>query len=113
MSIRYEHRDLVMACELDGAEAGDRAQEWQRLLADYGLGTEPAVGGLRLWVAAAGLAAVEDLVRREAQCCRFLDLEVSAQGDRVRVDITSPVAGADRVVASMMGLEDDSGRPCC
>lgn len=112
MTTRYEHRHLEIACDLDRSEAGTRAEEWRQLQADSGEGAERIAGGARLWVEAGGLQAVEDLVRRESECCGFLDLEVSVQGDRVRVDITSPVGGAEAVIASLVGLHD-SGVPCC
>ena len=112
MSTRYEHRHLELACNLARLQAGTRAGEWPRLQADRGLGMERITGGARLWVELEGLQAVEDLVRRESECCGFLDLELSVQADRVQVDITSPVGAAETVIASLVGL-DNPGAPCC
>jgi hypothetical protein len=41
--------------------------------------------------------AVNDLARREAACCPFLDSRVETVGDELVWTITSPVAGDDRV----------------
>jgi hypothetical protein len=49
-SIRYEHRDLDVACDLQAAQAEAQVGEWQRLQAEAGLGCEPIAGGMRLWL---------------------------------------------------------------
>ena len=46
-------------------------------------------------------AAVEDLARREAACCPFLDYRVETAGDEVIWTITNPVAG-DRQAAAIL-----------
>jgi hypothetical protein len=112
--VRFEHRHLDVACELDRAEGGARAREWGRLRAVHGLGAaEPIPGGARLWLRAEGLPVAEDLARRESSCCGFLDLEVSTREDRVQLDITSPAPGAAGVIACLAGLEDAGALPCC
>jgi hypothetical protein len=35
---RFQHRHLEVACELEAADAGTRAEEWRRLREDVGLG---------------------------------------------------------------------------
>jgi hypothetical protein len=44
---------------------------------------------------------VEDLARREAACCPFLDYRVQAIGDEVLYTITNPVTGMDRADAEV------------
>ncbi|HET6875763.1 MAG TPA: hypothetical protein VFH70_13335 [Acidimicrobiales bacterium] len=112
-TLRHEHRHLDVACELDNADAGDRVAEWARLRANHGLGAEPITGGIRLWLRPEGRGAAADLVGREAACCGFLDLELAADDDRLRLDITSPASEASPVIAFLAGLEADCELPCC
>jgi hypothetical protein len=42
---------------------------------------------------------VEDLARREADCCPFLDYRVETAGDGVTFTITNPVTGTNRAEA--------------
>lgn len=112
-TIRQEHRHLDVACELDHAEAGARAAEWEQLRADDGLGIEPMAGGARLWLRSSARETAEDLVRREAACCGFLDLELAEDGDRLRLELTSPAPEAAPVIACLVGLEPDCTLPCC
>ena len=73
-NIRYEHRDLTVACALGAGDAAARADEWRKLRQQAGLGAEPIPAGARLWLRPEARVAVEDLLRREAGCCAFLDL---------------------------------------
>ena len=109
--IRYEHRHLDVACELAAAELGTRAMEWRRLRKDAGLGSDPIPGGARLWLRPDAAAVAGDLVRREAACCGFLDLDLVADGDQLRLDITSPAPEAAAVIAGLCGVEP--GCPSC
>ena len=112
-NIRHEHRQLEVACTLEQAEAGARAEEWERLRSEYGLLAEEIPAGARLWLRVEARPAAEDLIRREAGCCGFLDLEVVEEGGRVRLDVTSPAAEARPVIACLAGLEDSCSPPCC
>lgn len=112
-TIRQEHRHLDVACELDRVEGGARVTEWGQLRARHGLGAEAIQGGARMWLAVAAREAAEDLVGREAACCGFLDLELVDDGDRLRLEITSPASDAAATIASLAGLGADVGRQCC
>ena len=107
------HRHLDVTCELDQAEAGTRAAEWDRLRAEYGLRAEGIAGGARLWLDRQARSAAEDLVRRESACCGFLDLELTDDADLLRLDISSPAPEAARVIAYLAGLDSSCGPACC
>lgn len=56
---------------------------------------------------------VEDLARREAACCPFLDYRVETTGDGVTFAITNPVTGsrraeADATLDAFYALPDDT-----
>ena len=108
-AIRHRHRHLDVACELDGAETGDRLEEWEQLRADYCVRAEPIPGGGRLWLRKRGRPVAEDLARREAECCGFLDVDLTLDGRRLRLDLTSPAPEAAPVIARLAGIEPASG----
>jgi hypothetical protein len=106
-NIRYRHRSLRVACELDAAEVGNRVGEWRHLREQAGLGSEPVPGGARLWLRPEAADVAGDLARREAACCGFLDLELAVDGDQLRLDVTSPATDAGPAIAWLIG-----GEPC-
>lgn len=103
--IHHQHRHLDVACDLDAGNARAQVGEWERLQADYGLGAEVVPGGARLWLRAEARSAAEELVAREAACCGFLDIDLVAEGDRLRVELTSPAPAAAPVIAALAGVE--------
>jgi len=111
--VRSEHRDDVVACDLDAAERRTRTDEWLALRDRSGLGATRLDGGACLWLRPDAAADAADLVRREARCCGFLDFELVAAGDCLHLDITSPVAGGVAVAAVLAGLEPVGGNGCC
>ena len=103
-AISYRHRHLDVACELDAGGAGLRQSEWRDLAARSLGPVERVPGGARMWFDAAVAQDVGDLVRREAECCGFLDFDLAPDGDRVRLEITSPVTEAHQVIEALVGL---------
>lgn len=111
--VRHVHRHVDVTCDLGGAESLSRITEWRSLQDRSGLGTEPLAGGTRLWLSADAAPLVYRLVAQEAQCCGFLDFEVATEGDRVRLDITSPVPEGAQVAALLVGRDPDDPKACC
>ncbi len=105
--ISYEHRHLDVTCDLNTADLGARAAEWRQMRDSAGLGATRIDRGARLWLRPGAAVPAEDLVRREAACCGFLDFELTADGERLRLDITSPVALGAEVAAVLAGLRPD------
>ena len=101
----HRHRHLDVACDLDAQDARGQVGEWGRLRADYGLAAEPIPAGARLWLRAEGRSAAEELAAREAACCGFLDIDLVAEEDRLRVDLTSSAPGAAPVIAELASLK--------
>ena len=112
-NMHYEHQHLDVACNLDAAEMGTRAAEWRQLRDTFGLGADRITGGARVWLRPEARESAKDLVRRETDCCGFLDFDLVAGDDRIRIDITSPAPEADGVIACLAGLEEDCVLPCC
>ena len=100
--IRYEHRDLDVACELGNLDAASRVEEWQTRR-EAALETTALSGGLRLWLPTEMLEVAASLARREAECCGFLDIDLAYEGHRLRLDISSVAPGAASVIASLVG----------
>jgi hypothetical protein len=77
------------ACSLAPGEAADRAAEFRALAGRALQSRELRDGTLVLsFRAEAGMReAVDDLARRERECCSFLDFGVEASGDSVTLTI--------------------------
>lgn len=101
--VRYDHRSLDVACELDAAGMETRGDEWRNLRERWVDEVEPRADGVRLWLVDGAWEAAQDLAGREAACCGFLDFELGAEGDRLRLDITSPVEEGRAVIAALAG----------
>ena len=112
-TLRYRHRHLDVACELQAADAAAQAGEWRHLREEAGLGCDPIPGGVRLWLRPEARGVAADLARREAGCCGFLDFELTDEAGRLRVDITSPAPEAAAVIASLTGTDPGGDPRCC
>ena len=79
----------LRACSLPADEQGDRAAEFRALAASALVARERDGGAVTLSFRdePAVREAVEDLVRRERECCSFLDFSVGRNGDRVTLAI--------------------------
>lgn len=99
-SVRHEHRHLDVVCQLGQAEAAARTTEWQTLR-EVVLESKAIPGGIRLWLPVDALRVAQDLARREAECCGFLDIELVGEGERLRLDITSAAPDAAPVIAAI------------
>jgi hypothetical protein len=109
--VRHEHRNLTVACDLDVADLTTRAAEWQMLRESHGLGAEVIPGGARLWLRVDAESDAESLVQQEAQCCGFLDFEMTSQGERICLQVTSLVPEGAQVAAFLAGIDHDPS--CC
>jgi hypothetical protein len=89
-----------IACDMTTAPdtPEERLAEYGRLFESALLRRErPPDGVVFAFRAAPGTReAVDDLARREAACCPFLDSRVETTGDEVVWTLTSPVTGDDR-----------------
>lgn len=99
---RYEHRHLDVVCELGGRDVATRTEEWLQIKSQS-LGTEPITGGVRMWLPGELADTVRGLAQAEAQCCGFLDIEVTTQDGRVRLDITSAAQAAAPIIEFLRG----------
>ena len=109
-TITYRHTSTDVACTLGIEGAATRIDEWRRLRDAAGLGVEDIPGGLRLWMEPGAGRPAADLARRESECCGFLDFQLASEGGRLRLDVTSPVPEARRVVRALVGDDRPSGR---
>ena len=81
--------DAFKACSLTPGDAADRAEEFRALARRSLSGRERSQEEVRLrFRDEPGVPeAVEDLARRERECCRFLTLEVERSGGEVTLAI--------------------------
>ena len=89
-----EHRTI--ACSLSAAELSERGDELSELAGRALAGREREDGRVRLrFRAEPGVAEqVEDLARRERECCPFLDFAVQDGASELVLSIRAPAAAA-------------------
>lgn len=96
--------DAPIACDMRSARdtPDERMIEYGRLFDRALVSRErrPDATVLRFRADAETRAAVEDLVRREASCCPFLDYRVETSGDELVWTITNATTGRDRAAAA-------------
>jgi len=95
-----------VTCTLGSAESRDRLSQWRLLQDESGLVSHLIPNGARIWLRPEARSLAEHLARQEADCCGFLDLELTADGNGLRLDITSPAAGAKPMIAWIAGLDE-------
>jgi hypothetical protein len=91
----------LLACSLSAPAAAERARRWRALLHRALLYGAPIAGGRRLvFGAAPGAAAeLEDLVAGERECCPFLTMTITPDGERLVLDVVAPPDAAQIVDA--------------
>ncbi|MBB5256023.1 hypothetical protein [Rhizobium leguminosarum] len=82
--------DKPIACTLDGGDFKKRAAEIKRLASSSLL--EVVRKGLSIELIYDGAARLElqELVRKERECCAFLDFDLKQEVDTIRLTITAP-----------------------
>jgi hypothetical protein len=110
--------DVAIACDMSTAAdtPDERLGEYGRLFERALVRRERRAGGVVFSFRADGgtREAVEDLARREAACCPFLDYRVETGDDEVIWTISNPVtgdarAGVDATLDAFHALHDHSG----
>jgi hypothetical protein len=107
--------DAPIACDMSTAAdtPSERLAEYRRLFARAPAGRERRDDGVVFTFRgdAGNREIVEDLARREAACCPFLDYRVETAGDTVVWTTTNPLSGraeADAILDAFLALPDGS-----
>lgn len=79
---------LPIACSLPARESRDQIGEWHSLLS-HQVATEQVDGGYAVTYDHDVTPMAQDLARREAACCGFLDISANPTEDGIRVVMTS------------------------
>lgn len=91
-----------IACSLPARESRDQIGEW-RALAERALSTEAVAGGYAVTFGLDAAQTVEDLARREAACCGFLDIQTHRTEREIRLLVRSDNAEALPVIELLVG----------
>jgi hypothetical protein len=96
---------VPLACSLDAAAVGERADEWRALVAWSVASVEVSARALRLVLrdSDADLTAAVGLAQREKECCPFFDVTLALDADR-RTLVLSVPDGAEDVLAAFAAL---------
>jgi hypothetical protein len=90
--------DAPIACDMSTAQdtPRDRLGDYGRLFERALTGRERRADSVVLTFSSDAREAVEDLVRREAACCPFVDYRVDVTDDQLVWTTTNPRSGDDR-----------------
>jgi hypothetical protein len=91
-----------IACSLPARESRDQIGEWQALL-EHRVTAERVDNGYAVTYRADVMHVVQDLARREAACCGFLDIVTMPTEDGIRMVITSDNPDALPVIGLLTG----------
>ena len=82
----------AIACTLSPADMAARGEELREIARAALVGRERYAGGVRLVYrnSEAIEAALRDLIRRERECCPFLDFTLDSRAERLALDIAAP-----------------------
>jgi hypothetical protein len=97
--------DVPIACSLDAAALGERAEEWRALVASSVSSVETGDTAVRLVLrdTDAALTTAVDLAQREKECCAFFDVTLALEADRRTLVLAVP-DGAQEVLAAFVAL---------
>jgi MerR family transcriptional regulator, copper efflux regulator len=93
-----------IACSLDGEGMAQRGGEFAALAA---VSASRTARGITVVFAPGTEVAVRDFVRRESECCPFLEFAVAVAEDGVRLDIDGP-DDARPIIEAFLGLTRQS-----
>jgi hypothetical protein len=96
---------VPIACSLDAASLGERADEWRALVASSVTSVEvdERVVRLELRDSNAALTTAVALAQREKECCPFFDVSLALEADRRTLLLAVP-EGAQDVLAAFVDL---------
>lgn len=91
-----------IACSLPARESRDQIGEW-RALSAYRVTSERIEGGFAVTFHTEVAPVVQDLARREAACCGFLNIDAAHTERGVRLLMTSENPDALPVIEMLVG----------
>ena len=100
-----EHRQPI-ACSLPARESRDQIGEWHALI-DHQVMTERVDSGYAVTYHPDVTPVVQDLARREATCCGFLDIVTTSTEHGIRMVMTSESPDALPVIDLLIGSRRD------
>ncbi len=94
-----------IACSLDAAALGERAEEWRALVRSsvVAVSADDTAVRLELRPTDAALTAAVALAQREKHCCPFFEVSLALDADRRTLVLAVP-DGAEEVLAAFAAL---------
>ena len=96
--------DIPIACTLSAADARAQVLEWAELR-ELATSVTAIDGGVQMVFHASTATVVEDLARREAACCAFLDITTTGLEGQIALQVTTADTAALPVIAVLAGIE--------
>jgi anti-sigma-K factor RskA len=103
--VTREPADVPVACCLDSAALGERAEEWRALVAASVTAVQAGALTVRLVLRDSdrALTAAVALAQREKRCCAFFDVSIAVEADRRTLVLAVPY-GAEQAMAAFVAL---------
>lgn len=93
---------VPIACTLDGADQVARAAEFRALMSRARRATRGG-DGVCVWFALAERDVVDDLTRREKECCAFFSFAISIGDEELQLEVRAP-ADAQPMIDTLFAL---------
>lgn len=94
-SCSTEEKEAPIACTLDAGDFKARTSQIEALASRHLLRVSRQPLSIELTYAAEALPELRELVRKEEECCAFLDFDLTEIPDGLRLKITAPEAVGD------------------
>lgn len=94
---------IPIACTLTSKDAARQTVEWTEVQG-LALDVTPLALGARMTFPASLAAAVQDLARRERECCAFLTITTAVSDDVLTLDVSSENPDALPVIELLAGI---------
>jgi MerR family transcriptional regulator, copper efflux regulator len=95
--------ELPIACSLSSADQAGRLASWRALEAESMLDAEVTERGASMRFRAEAELRLRRLIAAESKCCPFLEFDLRADGDDLRLSVGGP-KDARPIVLELFGL---------
>ena len=95
--------DTPVVCTVEDGDGPDQLLEWADLQA-RAIEVVAVDSGARMTLPASMFGQVQDLMKREASCCAFLNFHLAVQDEKMTFEVTAPNPDGLPVISALAGI---------